>query len=285
MITCRKCKEINDAEASQCQKCGKNLLPGITFLDRIGIFIGGIIGFGFCGWMLQWLNQNPELTQGAEVTICVSPVFWVIGLVIFPILTLVEVLKKTPDYERYALRAERHKKIDLQQSVADLSEAIKLAPQKKQGALLRKRSDIHKLLGNEEESLKDRLGYLGSEVDDEGGFQSLGGAFNLPTDSITAGWREGELRGLVKLEQIKAVGYCKKCRKAVDLTWKLRCPEHHRKKPLAVKYVMPNDLDAGLVDVEQAGSKLFRKKRITKIIILVLILAAISACIYFAYLS
>lgn len=285
MITCHKCKAINDTGTIHCQNCHKDLLPGYSFSYRMVLMIVGILGFLFCAWMLYRLIQNPELTLGAELTICASPIFWGIALFLFPIVMLVELLKKTPVYTRYELRADRHMKIDPEQSLADLSEAIKLAPNKKLGVLLRKRSDIHKMIGNEEEAIKDRLGYLDSEIDNEDGFQSLGNTFQLPMDKITSGYREGERRALVKLGQIKAVGFCKRCRKAVDLTWKIRCPNHPRKKPLTVKYVLPRDLDSALAEVEEIGSKQFRKKRVITIIILVLIVAAVTICIISGYTS
>jgi hypothetical protein len=285
MIVCRKCKAINNTGTAHCQNCGRDLLPGYPFSYRMLVMLAGIIACLFCAWMLFRLIQNPELTLGAELTFCASPVFWVFAMVLIPIVTLVETLRKTPVYTRYELRADRHKKIDPEQTLADLTEAIKLAPKKKQGALLRKRSDIHKMIGNEEEAIKDRLGYLESDIDDEDGFQSLGNTFQLPMDKITSGYREGERRGLVKLGQIKAVGFCKKCQKAVDLTCKIRCPDHPRKKPLTVKYVLPKDLDSALVEVQEAGSKQLRKKRVITIIIMVLIVVAISACIVIGYMS
>ena len=43
MIYCHKCKAQNISNASLCSKCGTNLLPGVTFIERIGILVAAIV--------------------------------------------------------------------------------------------------------------------------------------------------------------------------------------------------------------------------------------------------
>jgi len=57
---------------------------------------------------------------------------------------------------------------DPEQAIADLSEAIKRAPEKQQAVLLQQRSEIYKKLGKEEDFLEDRLAYMESDGAYEG---------------------------------------------------------------------------------------------------------------------
>ena len=213
MITCRKCNSVNPPEAENCEQCGKTLLPGESFSDRMIWFIGGIVGCGISLGMIFLLSKNPEFIETSECCLLTNPMVWTIGVVGFPISGLVSALRKTPIYKRYENRAQRHKDLDWEQASADFSEAINLAPKKYQAGLLKQRAELFKAHDKEEDYLEDRLTYMESE----GAYQgqaNLAQTFGLDSDSFVSSARNTEREQLIAAGKIKAVGYCKKCQGA-----------------------------------------------------------------------
>ena len=80
MITCRKCNTINPTEATHCEHCGADLLPGETFKDRLVVFLIGIFGGLHSAGVLYFLMQNPELTETSECSLFTNPNAWFIGI-------------------------------------------------------------------------------------------------------------------------------------------------------------------------------------------------------------
>lgn len=278
MISCHKCQMVNAASATVCAGCGTDLLPGETFKDRLFAFILGLVGCGISIGMFYFLWKNPDLIETSQCCLLTNPVIWIIGIFFFPISGMVSALRKTPVYQRYENRAKRHLKTDWEQSVADFTEAIKLAPKKQQAALLKQRSEVYKAQGAEEEFLEDRLAYMESEGAYEGqaGFAK---AFKLDPEQFVASARDSERKQLVAEGKIHAVGFCKKCQKAVDLNAKLRCPTHRKPKPLMIKTVLPKNYEQAMIEVQNEGAKQFKKKKTTWLVVLILGVVLISLCV------
>jgi len=279
MITCRKCNTINPTEATHCEHCGVDLLPGETFKDRLVIFLFGIFGGLLSAGVLYFLMQNPELTETSECCLLTNPYAWVIGIFFFPISAIVNALRKTPPYQRYENRANFHLKKDPEQALSDFSEAINLAPPKKKAALLKQRADLNKSMGKEESFLEDRLAYMESEGAYEGQ-ANLAQTFKLDSDQFVAGARDSERKNLLTEGKIKAVGFCKQCQQAVELNKKSRCPIHPKKKPIVVKYCLPKDFEANFAEVAMEGAEKFKKTRRTrKIVFIILLVVILFACV------
>lgn len=278
MITCRKCKFVNPPEAENCEQCGMTLLPGESFSDRLTWFIGGIVGFGISLGMTYFLSKNPELVETSVCCLFTNPMVWLIGVVAFPILGLVSALRKTPIYKRYENRAQRHYELDWEQAVADLSEAISLAPKKYQAGLIKQRAEIFKTHGREQDYLRDRLTYMESEGAYEGQ-ANLAQTFRFDSDSFVASVRNTERGQLIASGKIKAVGFCKKCQGSVELNEKSKCSIHPRIKPIFVAYVLPENLTEALQKAEEEGSKKLKKIKRTRLLVLIILAVIFVACI------
>ena len=278
MITCSKCEERNPPNTEVCQKCGANLLPGETFKDRLTVFIFGIVGGVISLAVLLFLMHNPELTETSECCIFTNPYAWFLGILGLPIMGILNAVRKTPIYQRYENRAKRHKEVDPEQALADLSEAIHLAPEKQKASLLQQRSEIYKALGREEAFLEDRLTYMESE----GAYQgqaNLAQTFKADSESFVASARESERKQLVAEGKINAVGFCKKCQHVVVLNEKLECSIHPKSKPLATKFVLPTNLESALLKSEEEGATQFKKSKRTRTIILIILVVVIFLCV------
>ena len=278
MITCHKCQEINPPEAEVCHNCGTDLLPGDTFKDRLGVLIMGIFGGAVSLGILIFLMNNPELTETSECCIFTNPYAWFIGIFGLPITGIINAIRKTPTYRRYENRAKRHIEVNPEQAIADFSKAIDLAPEKQKASLLKQRSEIHKKLGMEEDFLKDRLTYMESEGAYEGQ-TALAQTFKADSESFVASARESERKKLIAEGKIKAVGFCKECMHAVELDDKMRCPLHRKKMPIEVKYLLPKDLESGILEVEEKGLESFRKSKRTRLIILIILAIFLILCV------
>jgi len=278
MVICRKCKANNPPEADRCEQCGANLLPGESLGERALWLVGGIIGTGLSAGMLYLLSTNPESIETSEFCLFTNPVVWMIGIFVFPISGLVSALRKTPLYKRYENRAKRHINLDWEQALTDFSKAIELAPKKVQASLLKQRADVYKAHGMEDDYLTDRLEYMESE----GAYQGqadFAQVFKLDSDQFITSARDSERKRLVAEGKIHAVGFCKKCRQAVTLNAKIRCPDHPKSKPLATRFTLPKDLELVTQEVETKGAKTFAKQRTIRIVLLVTVLAMLVFCI------
>lgn len=279
MITCRKCDSSNPSEATHCEHCGADLLPGETLKDRLLGFLIGVFGGLLSIGVLYLLMKNPELAETSQCCIFTNPYVWFIGIFFFPISALVNALRKTPLHKRYENRANFHRTKDPEQSLADYTEAINLAPPKKKAELLKQRAELYKTLGREEDFLEDRLTYMDSEGAYEGQ-ANLAQTFKLDSDQFVAGARDSERKNLLAEGKIKAVGFCKQCQQAVELNEKSRCPIHPKKKPIAVKYSLPKDFEVKFAEVASEGAEQFKKTRRTrKIVLIVLLVLILFACV------
>jgi hypothetical protein len=250
-IHCQKCKTENPPTQVKCRQCGAKLLPAEGIGTRIGYFAGGLLGAGVFGYLAYLSATNPE----SAPMICQSPVqagFISIFSVLFGIGMA---LRRTPAYMRYANRAERHVELNLPQALADMSQAIELAPEKERADLISKRIKIFEKLGMEREALRDQLEYTL-----EPGAYRLGSTLTSlvggDKDVYASGRGESERKMLLESGAVKAVGYCARCKEAIVLTTDLCCPNHRARRPKDVRFVLADEVEIGKQQIYTEKAKL-----------------------------
>ena len=257
MIQCHKCQSENTADREKCQECGSDLLPGEGLSDRLSYIVYGIVG-GVLSGIVAYLLIKSEI----ELPDCllISNQLCLLATIGLPIMGIVSALRKTPLYQRYATRARRHIELAPEQAIADFSQALELAPEKEQAGLLKERAALHEKLGMEEEATRDELDYTSSEGA-YGGGRGVARFFGADDDVYAAGRGEDDRKAMVAAGRVKALGYCSKCGTVVELNPKLRCPEHTSPKPKAVKFVLPDEVEAAIPEVLNEYTKESRTKR------------------------
>jgi hypothetical protein len=152
MIHCHKCKTVNPPSAEKCSKCGKDLLPGSSFSERVTGFGCMIVlaaisipGMYFCSRSAIAIGEG---TGRSIALLILGPVM----AVIFLIIALVIAFRKVALFERYQNRAERHIKLDPQQAIQDYSQAFANLP--------RKTSDLGFQLKNKQAEVFTQLGMI-----------------------------------------------------------------------------------------------------------------------------
>jgi Bacterial SH3 domain len=239
-IHCQKCKSENPPTQVKCRQCGAKLLPAEGIGTRIGYFVGGLLGAGVFGYLAYLGATNPE----SAPMICQSPVQAGFISILSALLGIGMALRRTPVYIRYANRAERHVELNLPQALTDMSQAIELAPEKERADLISKRIKIFEKLGMEREALRDKLEY----TLEPGAFQlgsTLTSFIGGDKDVYASGRGESERKMLLESGEAKAVGYCARCKEAVELTTDLRCPIHHARRPKDVRFVLADEVEIG----------------------------------------
>ena len=150
MIQCEKCKADNDAQATTCSKCQADLLPGTSRRDRLNVF--GLLGFlavvaGGLGYFSYRISQG-VVCGGIAIVLGLLAVLMLAG-------GISEMFARTPPWHRYWLRAKRHKEIDAEQAIADVTRALELAPKKELGELRSFRAEMYARVGRFEEARRD----------------------------------------------------------------------------------------------------------------------------------
>jgi len=275
MIQCVKCETNNTTSRDICEECGANLLPGEGIGDRLGNLIVGILGGVMAGAGAWLLSEAP-----IEVPECmpVSPAACIFAAVASPIAGLVSALRKTPLYKRYTTRARRHIELDPEQAVADFSQALETAPEKERAGLLKERAALYEKLGLEEEATRDRLDYTSAEGAYETG-RGITQLFGGDTDVYASDRGKEDRKELVAAGRAKALGYCSKCGGVVELNPDIRCPDHTSTKPKAVRFVLPDEVEAAIPEVLSEYTKERRTKRNVLIVVGIVIGFPLLCCI------
>jgi len=275
MITCSHCKTINPPEQRQCQNCHRDLLPGRGFLLRIGVLIVSLAIGAFGAFILYRLSQGAELPDlGCAIT---SPVFWALIAGGVPLMGLVFAVQRTPQYEKYVDRAKRHLQIDPEQALADLNEAIRLAPEKQMSAILKERSALLVSMGHTTDAVRDKIAAMegGGAYENEAGFATLIGA---DRDTMVGGIKSTQQQEMVKAHAAVGLGWCKKCKSVVELDEAMHCKLHPTAKISDVHLAVPEDVPAELARLHEEitrRDRSLRTRRITLLIAFVLIVAAL----------
>ena len=277
MIYCEKCNTKNAGDEKICQKCNADLLSKEGLADRIGNLIVGIVGGALCGLVAYNLFNNPEFAE--SFTVCpTNPLTWLIVAIVFPIANIGLALRKTPKYLRYAIRARWHIELDPEQAISDISQALELAPQKERANLLNERANLYKKLGMEEEETRDRLAYTSAEGAYSGG-SGLAGIFGADKDAYVSTRAKDERKKMMAEGKIKALGYCLKCVRVVELNEKLRCPQHKSPKPKIMRFVIPADAEKVKPEIEEEYAKKSKKTRRTRATVIVIISVITLLCV------
>jgi ribosomal protein L40E len=156
MIHCQKCNQQNAPEAQKCSQCGANLLPGAGIKERLGL-LGCLVVAGILIPVLALLIL-PRLAVGNildNLILMGMILLSIVAGIVFILLGISMAVGKTPVYDRYKRRAERHVDIDPQQAIADYGKAIELAPEAIAFDLLSARARLYQKQGMTEESKSD----------------------------------------------------------------------------------------------------------------------------------
>lgn len=293
MIHCHKCKTVNPPNAEKCSKCGKDLLPGSSFGERVTGFGCMIVLAAISIPAMYFCSQSAiaigEGTGRSIALLILGPIM----AVFFLIIALVIAFRKVALFERYQNRAERHIKLDSQQAIQDFSQAFANLPQKTSDLgfqLKNKQAEVFTQLGmiNEAQAdyqqalaiiedlyqakpQKEKLKYMEEranlleklgrqeESDREGLNYTYLAEKALPEKKIAMGAMEGIEKANIDskrkdiYEKRKAildrglfitVGYCRKCKTAVQLDYTLQCtvnPKHD--KIDSIRFVLAGEVE------------------------------------------
>lgn len=249
MIHCPKCSTVNPTSSERCCSCDASLLPGESVSQRLIYLIGGILGAAILGYMFyQFYVVKPG--SAPDFVLCNAGALG-IGAVVVLITAFTQSLRKTPTYLKYENRAKRHLNLNPWQSLADINQAIELAPEKEHGRLLKQRAELHDTLGLKEDAARDHLALATSPDAFKGEGEWVSALTGADADVYTHSRRSSQITSLLKSGNARAVGYCPKCKKVVEVNEDLRCLEHPKTKADEIQYVIPADVLTGKLIVLQ----------------------------------
>ncbi|OGO63519.1 MAG: hypothetical protein A2029_13340 [Chloroflexi bacterium RBG_19FT_COMBO_47_9] len=248
-IHCPKCKSENPPNTDRCKNCDTKLLPAEGVGQRLTCLVGGILGAIILGFLFyHFYVQNPG--SAPDIVLCNPGALGLGALVVF-FTGFIQALRKTPAFLKYQTRAKRHESLNPWQALSDLEQAMEIAPAKEQGGLLKQRANLYEKIGRTEEAARDHL-VLATSPDafkDEAKWVSALNGANA--DGYSNNRRSGQITALLKSGNARAVGYCKKCKKVVELDADQRCQIHPKTKGSEIQYVIPADVLAGKLVVLQ----------------------------------
>jgi hypothetical protein len=253
-IHCPKCKAANPTSLERCEQCGQSLLPGQSAGLGLFFLFFFLVLAGVFASLMYW-NFIREGAPNPE-SFWLNPVSLGVGILLSLILAFVLPSRRTPMYKRYENRSHQHLGLNLRQSIADLSSALELAPDKARSDLLKQRRRLYEKIGDRVNADRDRL-TLALDPDawkSEGDFLTVFGG--MQGDAFSWSMRRAAIDNLVSSGVAVAVGYCKQCNKVVELNKEKKCPVHPVIKGREVELVIPADVAAGKLVVL---SKLMRK--------------------------
>lgn len=135
-VICPKCGTRNSPAQEVCSQCSADLLPGRSIGERARRF-----GISMLFIVLAVLLSR---VQGLQCLVWLSLI-----LAAFLGGGLVWAFGRTPQYEKYVKRAQRHIEAEPEQALADFTKALELAPEKEQAKIFQQRAEICEKLGRE----------------------------------------------------------------------------------------------------------------------------------------
>ncbi|HWQ83960.1 MAG TPA: hypothetical protein VN363_05305, partial [Anaerolineales bacterium] len=263
MITCERCKTVNPPELRHCQNCHRDLLPGEGGATRLIILLvaGLITSVGV--WVLARFGQGEPLPDlGGAFS---SPVFWAILVIVTPLSGLKMALSPTPAHQRYLNRARRHLNLDKAQAMADLNQALALAPEKERTAILKERAQLYASLGQVQQATRDRIATIESDGSYQGA-EAVAALTGLDKDAFAGGMKDRDIQALLKAQAALSMGYCPKCKNVVELDGKMHCKLHRRARIESVRLAIPEDVSKIKIAILEAHARAARLNRYREII-------------------
>ena len=282
MIHCHRCKTVNPPEQRHCQKCHRDLLPGEGALTRLTILITAGLLTALGVWVLVRMFQGdpPPILNTPKLDWAFNtPVFWAILVIVTPISALKLALMPTPAHQKYLNRAKRHLSLDKAQALADLNQALELAPEKERTAILKERASLYESLGQKQQAVRDEI----ARIESNGAYESAEGIAALTgmdRDIFAGGIKDNDIQALLKAQAAVPLGYCPKCKNVVELNEKMRCRLHRRARIESVRLAVPEDIDKikeALLESHTRATRLNRSRQ------LLLVLTAVLAIVAWAY--
>lgn len=276
MIHCDKCKTVNPSDQPQCRNCHRNLLPGTGAGVRLFGLVFSLAVAALAVWVIyRMVNGLSMPNMGCFLT---SPVFWGLVAIITPISGLVFALGKTPVHERYFDRAKRHLTLDRDQALADLNQAVNLAPEKSRAPILKERAKLLEAMGQITEATRDKIALLDATQHETAAM--IAGGLGADKDIFVNGLRNQERDALLKTKTAVALGYCSTCRAIVELNENNRCPLHPKKKPANIRLAVPADVESIKVTMMAEREKTIRRARIQWIVTILGLVLLCAGLIY-----
>jgi len=276
MIHCDKCKTVNPPDQPQCRNCHRNLLPGTGVWVRLFGLIFSLALAALAVWVIyRMVNGLSMPDMGCFFT---SPVFWGLVAIITPISGLAFALGKTPLHERYLDRAKRHLTLDRDQALADLNQAVNLAPEKSRVPILKERAKLLEGMGQTTEATRDRIALL--DADKHESASMFAGAIGADKDIVINDLRDQDRDAMLKAKTAIALGYCSDCRTVVELNENNRCPLHPKKKPANIRLAVPVDVESVKVTMMAERVKTMRHARIQWIVAILVLVLICAGLIY-----
>jgi len=202
---------------------------------------------GVFAYLMYW-NFFREGAPNPE-SFWLNPVSLSVGILISLVLALTLALRRIPTYKRYEMRSSRHLNLDINQSIADLTSALELAPDNLQHSLLKRRRSLYEKIGDSTNADRDRLALAldPNAWKSEGEFLSVFGG--LQGDAFSWSMRRGAIDTLRLSGVAVALGYCPVCKAVVELNKDKKCPLHPKIKVRDEELVIPADVAAGKLAV------------------------------------
>jgi tetratricopeptide (TPR) repeat protein len=293
MIHCHKCKTVNPTNAEKCGKCGKDLLPGSSFGERVTGF-GCMILLAAISIPAMYFCSSSAIAIGEGTGRSIALlILGPIMAVSFLIIALVIAFRKVALYERYQNRANRHIKLDPQQAIQDFSQAFVNLPQKtsdlgvqilisqaelftQEGRNYEAQAGFQQALAIVEDLVqakpqKEKLKYMEEranlleklgrqeEADREGLNYTYLAEKALPEKKIAMGAMEGiekanidskrndiykKRKAILDRGLFITVGYCRKCKTAVQLDYTLVCPVNPKHDKIdSIQFVLAGEVE------------------------------------------
>jgi hypothetical protein len=239
-IHCPKCNTENPANQMRCSHCRVDLLPGEGLVFRLLSFVLLLLLAGFFGRFAYLLGSDPS-TANAIFDDPIKLAFIAIALFASSLWIL---FRKTPLHSRYINRADRHLALNPNQALLDYTRAIETAPQKERAEILRKRASAYEKMGLQEEASRDLIAY----TYEQGAYafgSNLTGLFGGSSESYVLSQSKAEQRQLLEAGRAIALGYCPRCKDAIQLTSELLCPTHGQARINETRLFVPSDLESG----------------------------------------
>ncbi len=258
-VICAKCQAQNDPMATRCCRCKADLLPGRKWSERLGYLLGAaVLAVAFIA-LARWLVSSADVPQ-----FCASPAYLLLvafGVVVFG---LRMTFGRTPLYERYLKRAQRHLEPFPEQALVDFTEALELAPEKQKPDIRKQRGQLYSNLGRTEPALRDLSAYAAAPRDTVGTrLVSTLTEFDMEgqADMATKAEIEKLQHELVEQGLRRWVGYCTHCKDSVLLTAGRRCVRCGRRAKDA-RLITPAAFEEELAKLE-AEHAIKRRRRWT----------------------